>query len=344
MPVLDRMPQITAALVALIAVLGVMHIAETFFAPVVLALVAGIVLSPVSVSMTRAGAPPAFVAVTGMMLTLLVAAILVLTFQPIVAEIVQKAPKVWADVRETVEDFRALVRGVTDAVDDVQAALEPDGKPAAEKAEDAVLSVQDAIVLAPSIAAQILLFAGTLFFFLLTRHRTYDFLARSFAGEDGAMSERLLAAERQVSRYLLTITVINASMGVVVGVVLAMIGMTNAVSWGLAAAVLNFVPYLGPACMVIGLLFAGIAEFNGFWAILPVVSYLMLNAVESQFVTPTFVGRNMALNPLAVFLFLTFFLWLWGPIGGVVAIPVLVWLSEINKVWRTNTQDANVIA
>jgi predicted PurR-regulated permease PerM len=73
------------------------------------------------------------------------------------------------------------------------------------------------------------------------------------------------------------------------------------------------------------LLVVGIVTFDGVMSFVPMVVFVTMNMIEAQFVTPTFVGRQMSLNPLLVFLSLAVWLWLWGPIGGLIAIPALVW-------------------
>ena len=108
------------------------------------------------------------------------------------------------------------------------------------------------------------------------------------------------------------------------------LGVPGAILWGVVGFLLNFVVYLGPAVFTVALLFAGIAAFDGWLALAPAAGFVMLNTLEGQFVTPALVGRNMELNPLLVFLALVFGIWLWGPIGGIVAIPLLLWVLVLN--------------
>ena len=93
----------------------------------------------------------------------------------------------------------------------------------------------------------------------------------------------------------------------------------------MVAFLVNFLLYLGPSIFVVVLLFAGVAAFDGRLAVLPAVGFLLLNGIEGQFVTPALIGRTLRLNPLVVFLALVFGLWLWGPVGGIVAIPLVLW-------------------
>jgi predicted PurR-regulated permease PerM len=103
-------------------------------------------------------------------------------------------------------------------------------------------------------------------------------------------------------------------------------GLPGALVWGLVMAVRNFFVYLGPAAVVVGLLLAGVATFAGVKAVAPTVAFVLLNAVERQFVTPAFLARQLSVNPLLIFVVLLVGIWLWGPLGGFVAIPILVWV------------------
>ena len=128
-----------------------------------------------------------------------------------------------------------------------------------------------------------------------------------------------------VSRYLLSITVINILEGFAVGVGLYLIGVPSAPLWGALAALTNFVVFIGPAVMVAILFMVGLAEFDTLGgSFLPVAVYLGINMIEAQFVTPMVIGRTMTLNPFVVLLALVFWIWLWGPLGGFIAIPALL--------------------
>ncbi len=108
-----------------------------------------------------------------------------------------------------------------------------------------------------------------------------------------------------------------------------LLGMPAAPFWGMLAFLLNFVLYLGPIVLGVTLLVTGLVVFDGAIAVAPAALYLAMNATEGQFVTPSLVGQQISVNPLLVFLSLVFWLWLWGPIGGIVAIPLMIWVIAI---------------
>jgi predicted PurR-regulated permease PerM len=132
------------------------------------------------------------------------------------------------------------------------------------------------------------------------------------------------ATEAAVSAYLSTATLISVTEGVVVAVVLWMIGLPNAPLFGAIVALLEFVPYLGAATAVVVLGVAGLAAFDNVGqALLAPASYLAINLVQANLVTPLLLGHRLTLNPVAIFVGLAFFFWIWGVPGAFLAVPVL---------------------
>jgi predicted PurR-regulated permease PerM len=132
------------------------------------------------------------------------------------------------------------------------------------------------------------------------------------------------AVQREVSRYLLTITLINAGLAVAVAVVLWLLGMPNPILFGILAGLFNFVPFIGPTIHV-GLVFlVGLASFPfPGEAFLPPLAVLALNVIESQVVTPNLLARRLTLNPILVILAIILWGWLWGIAGALIAVPLL---------------------
>jgi len=131
--------------------------------------------------------------------------------------------------------------------------------------------------------------------------------------------------ERQVSAFLFISVMINVGLGVAVAVAMRLMGMPNASLWGVLAGFLNFVPYLGPlACtVIIGLAAMLTFEDTGRALAVPAV-YFGVNFVESYLVTPLVMGRRLTLNPVVMLVSVMFWGWLWGALGGLLAVPLLV--------------------
>ena len=143
--------------------------------------------------------------------------------------------------------------------------------------------------------------------------------------------------EDGISSYLRTITLINASLGVVVGTAMWIIGVPTPALWGVMAAFLNFVPYLGGMTGATVLLFVGLLSFDSLlYAMVPALVYSAINSLEGSLVTPSLLGRRMSLNPTFVFLSLIFWGWFWGIGGALIAVPILaITKSGLDQFERT---------
>jgi predicted PurR-regulated permease PerM len=130
--------------------------------------------------------------------------------------------------------------------------------------------------------------------------------------------------EAQISRYLFTVTAINVCLGVAVGTAVGLLGLRNPVMWGVMVALLNFVPYLGALTGIICMTIGAALSFDslGYAFVFPAV-YLSFGVLEGSFITPWIMGRSLTLNPVIILLSLTFWGWMWGIIGIILAVPIL---------------------
>lgn len=328
-----------------------LSVAQDILAPTILALITGVILSPITAVLERLGLPRGAVAILVVLFGISVLATGAFLLEPIIWKIIDEIPRIRFEIRGFVDEFRNLIRGLDEVNKQVEQALgSSEGAAAAatqtaETGAAAMPKLTDALFLAPVVAAQTMVFLGTLFFFLLTRQNIYAWIARRvhLANTGGALANtggaevlrRFRTAERMVSRYFLTVSIINAGLGTALAGVLALIGLPGALIWGVVAATLNFVLYLGPMMVTAGLLLTALVAFDGIWVVVPPLVFIGLNLIEGQFVTPTLVGRHVSVNPLLVFTSLVVWMWLWGPIGGIVAIPVLVIVLALLDIFET---------
>ncbi|HEY1137877.1 MAG TPA: AI-2E family transporter [Xanthomonadaceae bacterium] len=185
-----------------------------------------------------------------------------------------------------------------------------------------------ALVATPRMAASVLAVVLLTFFFMIYGD---DLQRKALALLPGRQQQRftrdlLQSIEREVSRYVLTITIINAGLGLAFAGLLAALGLSlpEALMWGTLAAVLNFMPYVGPLVGVAMTLMMGFVHFDTpVQALLPAGGYLLLHALEGQLLTPIVLGRRMAISPLVLILGLMAFGWLWGVAGLLLAVPLL---------------------
>lgn len=130
-----------------------------------------------------------------------------------------------------------------------------------------------------------------------------------------------------VSKYLFCVGVLNVCFGIAVALALHLVGMPNPMMWGAVAALLNFIPYFGPVVGVIALGLGGLLAYDTVGAaLLPACLYLLIHLVEANFITPVVLGRRFTLNPVIIFVALIFCIWLWGVVGALLAVPLLVTL------------------
>ena len=130
--------------------------------------------------------------------------------------------------------------------------------------------------------------------------------------------------EEQISRYLFTVTAINVCLGVAVGTAVGLFGLRNPVMWGVMVALLNFVPYLGALTGIICMTIGAALSFDslGYAFVFPAI-YLSFGILEGSFITPWIMGRSLTLNPVIILLSLTFWGWMWGIVGIILAVPIL---------------------
>lgn len=152
--------------------------------------------------------------------------------------------------------------------------------------------------------------------------------ARSSFHDKRQAVELLAEMQQQLSRYVTTITLVNISLGFCVGCVFYLFKVEDPFLWGALAGALNFAPYLGPLVSASAFALVAYLQFDQIeMALLIPGVYLLINLIESQFVTPTLLGSTLNLNPLIVFVWLVLWGWLWGGFGMLVGVPLLVCLS-----------------
>lgn len=324
-----RLQTVSIALVALVAVVAAMRLAQGLLAPVTLGLVVAIVAAPGMRLLARLGIPRAVSASISLVCVGVFTILLIALLGPVIMDLIGQVPRIEDEIRWWIIDTSRAIRGLEAVQFELEQSLAKDG----ETVEEAMPGLLDALAVAPNFAAQLLTFAGTFFFFTLTQNEIYATVKGHAAS--------LRQADRAVSHYFVTVTAINAGLGAAVFAAMTLIGLPNPILWGAAAFILNFVLYLGPVILLVAFGVVGFTQFHGAYALLPAVSYLLLNMTEAQFVTPTLVGQRLQLNPLVVFLAILFGLWLWGPIGGVVSLPLLVWVTAFLTHKQVETETRN---
>jgi len=185
---------------------------------------------------------------------------------------------------------------------------------------------------APHLLIQLFFSLLVIFFFLAgwTSMRKRTIVSRgSF---EGALTTARVIQQvvDATSIYIGTITLINVTLGALTALVLWQLGMDSPIMWGGIVAVLNYIPYLGPIGSVMLLFFGGLMTFPDVWsALFPPLIFTGLHLVEANFITPMIVGKRLTISPLAILVSLSFWSWVWGTTGALLAVPLLIIMKTI---------------
>jgi predicted PurR-regulated permease PerM len=238
-----------------------------------------------------------------------------------VTELVARAPEIGATVKQKLYVFdRPLA-----ALRDLQGALLPAAGPAVSVEPSQLGIVTPVLAFVTPAVVQLVLFFVTLIFFLTAQMDFRRYVVSFFANREAKLRFIRIAGdiEQHLAQYLVTVTVINSCLGVAVAVGAWVFGFPTPVLFGILAALLNYIPYIGAACMTVILFGVGLVTFPSFaLAIIPPAAFVALATVEGQFITPAVLGHRFTLNPLAVILALAFWSWIWGPMGTFLAVPL----------------------
>ncbi len=187
---------------------------------------------------------------------------------------------------------------------------------------------------APSALLEMFFAILVIYFFLAgwTNLRRAAITGRSSFGGAMATARVIQNVVDDTSAYLGTITLINLMLGVIVAAALWYIGMPTPLMWGGLVALLNYVPYLGPIFAALLLALGGLMTFTDiWWALLPAAIMIGAHLVEANVITPLVVGHRLTINPLMILITLSFWGWVWGTPGALLAVPLLIIIQTVLK-------------
>ncbi|MCX7306167.1 MAG: AI-2E family transporter [Hyphomicrobiales bacterium] len=305
-----------------------LYFARDFVMPVILAFLLALMLTPIVRFLKKRGVPEA---VSATLLVLLSVAAIggagYFLSGPIV-QLASDAPEIGRRITERLSELRHPFEKFMAVSHEVEKVAETAQEPGVQRvvvAQPGVVSQAAGNLLSGLTTAAItfvlslfLLASGTMF---------YEKIIQSFT----RLSEKKRAlrivydVEREISRYLLTVAVINTGLGIAIGVGLWALGMPNPAVWGVAAAALNFLPYVGALVTILLVAAISIITFDTLsYALLAPAFVVVCNIIEGQVVTPLVVGRRLEINAVAIFIAVAFWSWLWGFVGALIAVPLLV--------------------
>jgi len=176
-------------------------------------------------------------------------------------------------------------------------------------------------------------YAGVLSFMLLA-HRNSHRRQLLRIPATWALRVRLARVMRdindRVGHYLFALAVIYTCVAVAATVALVLLGVPNAIVWGIVMGLASFVPFVGAPAVIALVTVVALLSFDDWPRIVAVpVALTVIHLAESQFLTPTFVSRRCALNTVAVFVAIALLGWMWGVVGAIVAVPLLILISTV---------------
>ncbi|HKS20292.1 MAG TPA: AI-2E family transporter [Bradyrhizobium sp.] len=323
-PIIRRQEVVAIALVGLliISVTAVLYLAKAFFLPVVMAFVIGTMLSPAAGFLERYKIPRP---VGSVLIVLAVGAFGAFIVGLIASPMIEwsgRLPELGALLKDKLHVFdRPLA--LWQELQTMLGGSDPLAKLQLPKFD----WVQPTLEFLSPTFTEFVLFFVTLVLFIASWRDLRRTLILTFGDRNSRLRTlRILnEIEEHLGGYLLTVTMINIAVGIATGLICALTGMPNPAALGALAAALNYLPIIGPVAMFFVLVVVGVVAFptlsGGLMAPLAFGAVIFL---EGHFITPTIIGRRLALNALAVLLTLAFWTWLWGPMGGFLASPLLI--------------------
>ncbi|HEU4377919.1 MAG TPA: AI-2E family transporter, partial [Hyphomicrobiaceae bacterium] len=324
-----RLSQVATIGLFVIAVLWAAYVAQPVVVPVVLAWTIATIVLPVVRWMQERGLPrPIAVILVAFALLAVIVTLLAVLSTP-VAYWLGRASEFGSLMRQKLQMMTqplAMLDEVRKALNAITVGSEGGIK---VEAQSGTLVTTIIGVLTPAVS-QFVLFMGALIFYLVYQKRIRTTAVFFVRDRDARLNtlRTLSDIDGNMTVYFGTFTIVNVCLGVVTVLLTWTVGLPNPLLWGVLAALLNYVPYIGPAIVtgtlaVVGLLtFPTLAEA----AVAPIV-YVAIVTVEGHFITPMVIGHQLTLNPFAVFLAIAFCTWLWGPIGAFLAVPLLMALT-----------------
>ena len=324
---------------AVCAVGVVAYLARDFLIPTAAAIVLALILTPVAKKFERLRMPPTAAAGASVSLLALVVAGLLLISAPAVSSWAEQAPYLTYTLERKLEGLRkslAFVKQLTDRVEQVTQAPQPETTAKAEPPAQVVVRDSSLVSQLMSTTPAVLLqigYAAVLSFMILAHRNDHK---RQILRVPINFTTRVRIARvmrdinDRVGTYLFALVVIYSLVAVVSTIVLALMGFPNPVLWGVLMGLASFVPFIGPPVAIGLVAFVALLTYDDWMHMLAAPAMLAaIHFVESQLITPAFVSRRCALNTVAVFAGVAFLGWMWGAVGAIVAVPLLILISTI---------------
>ena len=303
-----------------------LYVARPLLIPVLAAVVVALTFGPVIKFATARGVPAWVMALSAIVIVIGAANVAIVMLTAPTTEILKRAPELGIAIKEKLHIFdRPLL-----AWEQLRATLGLGPEKGVELSPSPLLQGMLLVVTPAAVqfVLQIVLFIGTLFFFILGRSTFRQSAVNWFSAREARLQtlKILNDIEINLSGYLVVVTAINLSLGIVTVAMTWAMGIPAPLLWGTLAFTLNYIPYVGPSIMYVLLFFAGLMTYPTLLgALMPPLVFIAITTLEGHFLTPAIVGRQvLQVHPLAIFLGVAFLAWMWGPLGAFLATPILI--------------------
>jgi predicted PurR-regulated permease PerM len=315
---------------AALGVILVLQAGHAILAPVGLALVVGLVFGPIADWLERRGIRPGLSAgLVVLMFLMLIGLSLTLLAVPL-GEWVARGPAIWQKLQSELARWQEPLQMLGSLQDQIKSVFGGE-ETLAVTVEDSS-QVMDLAFSLPVFLGDVLIFLGSLYFYMATRENIrISILAICVSRRMRWRAAHIFRdVEGKVSQFLLSVTMLNVGVGVVMTLVTWWLGLPSPLLWGVLAGILNYIPYVGQAVMILILAAVGLATQPDLPHVLaPIGVYLLVNLVEGQFLFPMVVGHRVTINPFLIFLSIIFWIFVWGPVGSLMAVPSLIIVQSI---------------
>lgn len=310
-----------------LAVFYTMYFMRGVLLPVVLALLLSYLLRPIVRVLHRAKVPMALGAAITLLLVLGSVAFGISILATPAAGWLEKAPYSIQQLRQKLMPLQQPIEKVAQASGEIEKLTTPNDPHSRAAVEVKQHRLTDMLYLrTPEFVLSTVVTVIMLYFLLAYGGLFLGKVIRltpSFADKKRAVTIAN-EIEAHVSRFLLTQTLINICLGVAVGTAVGFLGLPNPIMWGAMVAVLNFIPYLGALTGIICMTLGAVLSYDSLsYALIFPATYLVLATIEGNFITPLVMGRSLTLNPVLILLSLSFWGWMWGIPGVILAVPIL---------------------
>jgi len=308
----------------------VLSIGAVVFLPVVTAMMLTIVLSPLADRLAQGGLPNILASLVSLLVFL---AIVVLALTAVLRPAVGMYDELPAMIERIGRHFHQLQHEFGWLVRINKQVTNLTGPPSGKQVVLAGPSMLEQVAFAtPTVVLEVLLTFLMAFFMIEARVRVRRrlLLDRQHVGASLKVARVIRDVQDRVGAYILTVGLINLGIGVIVTIGAWALGLQAPIMWGGLAALLNFLPYIGPLTMIGLLALFGIGTSASPWVgAVPALCYLGLHAIESNVVTPSILGARFTTNPVLILLALSYFTWIWGVTGALLSVPILLTLTAL---------------